>query len=179
VSVGTLHYCFETKEHLLRALYDYIRAEFRMSLEGILYGENVPTETLSSMTKARLHLLESPTMAFRVWRAFTREAWTDDAVKAIVKGHFAEQRARLEAILVRGGESGELSGPAVENPRISAAIMVSVYEGLIAQWSIDPDAFTLDEYSRAIVQLCGGLVGDLKDFSKINEQATGNAEGMQ
>lgn len=173
VSVGTLHYCFKTKEDLLRALYFYVRAEFRENLDGILYGKAAPPEeNLSSMMKARLHMLENEPMAFRVWRAFTREAWTDETVKAIVKEHLAEQRARFQAMLVRGADSGELSGPLLENPRISAALLWSIYEGLIVQWSIDPDAFTLGEYSLEIMRLCGHGVKD--EAKNESEQADDN-----
>ena len=161
VSVGTLHYCFETKEELLRALYRYVRAEFRTSLDGILYGESVAPETLSAMTRARVHLLENQTTAFKAWRAFTREAWTDPTVKEIVKEHFAEQRARIEAALLREQQSppvAEGRGPCSGkegSARVDAAILVSIYEGLNVQWTIDPDAFSLDEYSRAIAQIHG------------------------
>lgn len=173
VSIGTLHYCFETKEHLLRALYRYLRAEFRASLDGILYNQGVPTDTLPATTRARLHLLKSSPVAYRAWRAFTQEAWTDATARAIVKEHFAEQRSRLEAVVVRGREDGDSPGPSVKDPRLAAAVLVSIFEGLVVQWTIDPEAFTLDEYARAVAEICQDQTGGYTDLGSFDEQVDG------
>jgi AcrR family transcriptional regulator len=155
VCVGTLHYCFETKAELLRALYQYVRAEFRASFDRHMPEEGSSIATLSAATRARIHLLETQTPAFRTWRAFTREAWTNETVREIVKAHFAEQRALLESILTKQRQSGDIAGPAVASPRMAAALLVSIYEGLAVQWTLDPGAFELDEYARAIAALYG------------------------
>ena len=166
VSVGTLHYCFETKERLLRALYEYLRADMRAALDGILYGEGAPPRSTATFTLARLHLLRTPTTAFRAWRAFTREALTDDAVRNIVRAHFAEMRAQFEDVLTREKASGELNAPVLANPRIAAAVLSSLYEGLVVQWTIDPDAFGLDEYADAIAAVVGADAEDWKEASE-------------
>jgi AcrR family transcriptional regulator len=155
VSIGTLHYCFETKEHLLRALYNYLRAEFRAGFGKLVSEDGVSIETLLGSTRVRVHLLESQTPAFRAWRAFMREAWTDATVRTIVRDHLAEQRNRFELMLMRESDNAAGIGAAGISPRMAAALLVSIFEGMTMQWTIDPDAFTLEDYSSAIAELYG------------------------
>ncbi|MDR3709140.1 MAG: TetR/AcrR family transcriptional regulator [Capsulimonadaceae bacterium] len=155
LSHGTLHYCFATKEELLKALYQYIRSEFRHATEHLEHEDPQLRESLEGQARLRLHLLHSPDTLFLAWRAFTREAWTEPLVGQIVKAHYAEQRKRFEAILARGRAGGALPATPSIPDSVTAAMILSFYEGLTVQWTLDPESVDPDAYVQGLHKLLG------------------------
>jgi AcrR family transcriptional regulator len=155
VSVGTLHYCFATKGELLKALYDFIRTEFRASTEHFESGEQNVLDTLEGQARVRLHLLRSQDTVYQAWRAFFREAWTDPLVAQIVRAHFTEQRGRIEQVLAAGRANGSLPKASNVPDSVTAGLIIGFYEGLAVQWSLDPDCIDPDVYVQGLHQLLG------------------------
>jgi len=155
VCVGTLHYCFATKAELLKSLYQFILAEFRRATEHLeVGGENI-RENLEGQARLRLHLLRSQDTVYRAWRAFAREAWTEPLVHDIVKTHYAEQRTRFESILKRGRADGSLPANPTCPDQVTAAMIVSLFEGLTVQWTLDQECVDPDEYVQCLRKLLG------------------------
>jgi len=156
VSVGTLHYCFATKDELLKALYRFILAEFGRATEHLNDKNENIRETLEGQARLRLHILRSQDNLFLAWRAFTREAWTEPLVRHIVSAHYAEQRARFEGILARGRADGSLppSSHALSDS-LTAAMIISLYEGLTVQWTLDPTSIDPEAYVNALLRVLG------------------------
>jgi AcrR family transcriptional regulator len=161
VSVGTLHYCFATKDVLVKALYVFIQQEFHRATEHLEVDDRNIRESLDGQARLRLHLLRSQDTLFRAWRAFIRESWTEPLARQIVKAHYAEQRARFESILARGRADGSLpSAPPIPDT-VTAAMIVSLFEGLTVQWTLDRECLEPEEYVQALHKLLGLQCGNL------------------
>jgi AcrR family transcriptional regulator len=135
LSHGTLHYCFATKDELLKALYEFILAEFRRTTKHLEENDKNIRENLEGLARLRLHFLRSQ--------------------DKIMKSHYAEQRMRFETILARGRADGSLpSNPPIPDS-MTATMIVSLFEGLTVQWTIDQDCVDPDEYVQALRKLLG------------------------
>jgi AcrR family transcriptional regulator len=155
LSHGTLHYCFATKDELLKALYEFILAEFRRTTKHLEENDKNIRENLEGLARLRLHFLRSQDTIVLAWRAFTREASTYPLIREIMKSHYAEQRMRFETILARGRADGSLpSNPPIPDS-MTATMIVSLFEGLTVQWTIDQDCVDPDEYVQALRKLLG------------------------
>jgi AcrR family transcriptional regulator len=155
VSVGTLHYCFATKDELLQSLYEFIIDQFQNATEHLAGKDRSIREDLIGQARLRLHLLRSQDTVYLAWRAFTREAWTEPSVAHIMRAHYAEQRARFEKILARGRKDGSLPPEPLIPDSITAALIVSFYEGLTVQWSMDRDKIDPEEFVAGLHKLLG------------------------
>jgi len=155
VCVGTLHYCFATKEELLTALYAHIRSEFRRYTDHLELDGQPLRETLDGQVRLRLFLLQSQQMVHLAWRAFMRESSTNPLVREIMRSHYEEQRVRFEQILERGQADGSLPIVPGASNSVMAAVIVSLFEGLNLQWRLDPSAIDLYEYVRSLYRFLG------------------------
>jgi AcrR family transcriptional regulator len=161
VCVGTLHYCFATKNELLKALYVFILAQVRLATEHLEVEDPNLRETLEGQCRLRLHLLRSQDTVFLAWRAFGREAWTEPLVGEIMKAHYAEQRSRFEMILARGRADGSLPAAAALPDSLTAAMIISLFEGLSVQWTLDGDCIDPGEYAQGLRKLLGLNTGSV------------------
>ena len=160
VCVGTLHYCFATKDELLKALYLLIRAEFRQAAEEVNIAGGAVLESIEGQSIGRIHLLRSQSVVFRAWRAFIREAWTNPLICQIVKEHYDEQRVRIARMLTIARANGSLPPSSPVSDKVTAAMIVSLYEGLTIQWTLDPDSVNPEEYAQGMHRLLGFAIGD-------------------
>ncbi|MBV9851196.1 MAG: TetR family transcriptional regulator [Armatimonadetes bacterium] len=165
VNLATVHYCFESKEALLLALYHFILDQFRQDSQALLAQGETPAEQVAAQTRLRTHFLQDQPVSVRVWRAFTGEAWTNATVREIVRGHLAEQRERLAAILAEGRRRGDFPALPTADDRLAASLLMSLYDGLMFQWAMDPGAFAVEDYAHAIHAWLG-----LNEKSKAKER---------
>lgn len=155
VNLATVHYCFASKNALLRALYEFILSQFRAESERLLEGKKTPGEKLRGRGEVYTHLLREMPKPLQVWKGFIGEAWINEDVRAIVRDHLANQRARLASLIEEARQANELPAFAVQDDTLAASLMMALYEGLLFQWVVDPDAFQIDDYIRAVDQLMG------------------------
>ncbi|HEX5322471.1 MAG TPA: TetR/AcrR family transcriptional regulator, partial [Capsulimonadaceae bacterium] len=66
VNLATVHYCFESKEALLSALYEFIIARFRAESEAFRPGKS-PMEQLAAQSVIRAHFLRESPKPIQVW----------------------------------------------------------------------------------------------------------------
>lgn len=155
VNLATVHYCFAGKEALLRALYEFILARFRAESERLLEGKDTPAEKLRGRGEVYGHLLREMPKPLQVWRGFIGEAWINEDVRAIVRDHLANQRARLACLIAEARESGDMPHAMVTDNTLAASLMMALYEGLLFQWVVDPTAFDIDDFREAVERLIG------------------------
>ena len=159
VNIATLHYCFAGKDALLQALFEFIREKFMAEFGGRVAQARTPPERLIAHTEMRVGVVREQPQSLQVWRAFLGEAWVNPTIRAIVQRQLADQRERAVALLVEGATSGEFALPPgidpVRQPQIAASMLIALYEGILFQYSMDPDAFDLDEYAQAVYALFG------------------------
>jgi AcrR family transcriptional regulator len=154
VNLAIFHYCFESKEAFLRALYDFIIAQFRSEAERFLTAQS-PVEQLKKQGEARAYFLREKPKPIQVWKGFIGEAWTNESVRAIIRDHLAEQRLRLTTLITAARKEGVEVGLPIEDPCLAASLMMALYDGLLFQWVVDPDAFPIDDYVKAVEALMG------------------------
>ncbi|MDR3709595.1 MAG: TetR/AcrR family transcriptional regulator [Capsulimonadaceae bacterium] len=172
VSVGTLHYCFETKEALLHALYGYLLERARDEIEHLLEAGSHRADCVHARIVVRLRVLSSNSTAIKAWRAFTGAAWTDETIRAIYVQHLAEQRSIYEAIVAAGRADGSFPGLPNVSDKMAAALVFGLYEGVRTQWLMDPSAFTINEYADAMFEWMTGA-GALSEKDDKNGEKDG------
>jgi AcrR family transcriptional regulator len=155
VNLATVHYCFASKEALLRALYDFILIRFRSESERLLEGKTTPAEKLRGRGEVYGHLLREMPKPLQVWKGFIGEAWINEEVRGIVRDHLTNQRARLATLIDEARAAGDLPDLTIKDNMLAASLMMALYEGLLFQWVVDPEAFPTEDYTRAVEQLMG------------------------
>ncbi len=155
VNLATLHYCFAGKDALLEALYHFIVDQFRAEFRRRVETATSPEEMIRLQVELRVEIVRQQPRAVTVWRAFMGEAWTNEAIHKIIKRHLEEQRERTAAILEAGRVAGQFAGLPTDDTRLAASMLLSLYEGLQLQGSIDPEAFDLDQFARSIYAWLG------------------------
>ena len=155
VNVATLHYCFESKDGLLAALYGYILQEVRSERDKHLRDAHGPVEQLTANSELRLHFLHNQPASIQAWRAFAEGVWTSDVVREILRKHFADQRARLASIFAQGRADGVVGGLPTDNDELMASMLIGLYDGLVFQWAADPENFPVDDYAKAVLAWLG------------------------
>jgi hypothetical protein len=124
-------------------------------MDRFLAGQVAAHSDLQSQTRLRLHFLQEMPAGIRVWRTFIGEAWTNDTVRQIVRDHFHDQRRRFAAIIAEGRCDGTLTELPTLNDDLMASLLISLYDGLMFQWAVDPQAFSMEEYAEAMHRWLG------------------------
>lgn|GEM_PF-2805313 len=150
LNLAIFHYCFVSKDDLLRALYQYIIIRFRMQTEHLLVIDKSSSERLESMIRLHAHLTQHMAREVKVWRVFSGLSDTNTAVRDILKEHFSTFRESVAVVLQQGMDSGEFPALPVKDASIVAAMIVSLQNGMIMQLGIDPEAFDADRYASAV-----------------------------
>jgi len=157
LNLSIFHYCFVSKDDLLRALYQHIVSRFRSESDHFLIDGQTPTQRLRSLLRLRVYLTQHMSRDLKVWRSFQGLAETNEAVRAILKEHFEAQRERIAEVFKSGIEQGEFNMLPIKDPDIAAALIVSIQSGMILQLGIDPEAFDADTYASTVLAWVSGL----------------------
>jgi AcrR family transcriptional regulator len=150
VNLATVHYCFESKEALLRALFRFILDKFRQDSQTMLTPQDSPADQVRMQTQKLTHFLREMPASVQVWRAFTGEAWTNPIVRDIVREHMAERRERLAHLMVAGRRQEAFPGLPTTNDSLAASLLIALYDGLLLQWALDPEAFAPEDFAQAV-----------------------------
>jgi AcrR family transcriptional regulator len=155
VNIATLHYCFAGKDALLEALYDFIVERFRTRFQEKLDAAKTPLETMRAYADFRVELLQDDLTPLRVWRAFVGEAWTNSAIREIVRRHMAESRERMATVISQGFAENAFSGLPTRDPHLAASMILALFDGMLFQYAMDPEAFGIEAYEAAILTWLG------------------------
>jgi AcrR family transcriptional regulator len=150
VNLATVHYCFENKEALLRALYQFILEKFQQDSQEMLAPDEPPADRVRAQTRVLTHFLREMPTSVQVWRAFTGEAWTNPVVRDILRGDLAERREKLAGMFQEARRQEAFTGPPADDPWLAASLLMALYDGLLLQWALDPEAFTPEDYAQTI-----------------------------
>jgi AcrR family transcriptional regulator len=160
LNLGIFHYCFGSKDDLLRALYQYIVARFRAETYHFSYPDQTPRQRIEGFLRLRIYIARHMSRDVKVWRSFQGLADTNESVREILQQHFNTQRGAIAEILRLGMESGDFHGAGVE-PEVAAALIVSLQNGLTMQLGLEPDAFDPEAYNASVVEIFLGSRGNL------------------
>jgi len=156
LNLAIFHYCFGSKDDLLRALYQHIMSRFRSQTDNFYLSGGGPKDRLEKLLRVRVYLTQHMARDLKVWRTFQGLAETNETVREILKEHFAAQRDRIAELLKHGAQSGELLPILSLKPDVAAALIVSLQSGMFMQLGIDPRAFDPESYAAAILSLIAG-----------------------
>lgn len=162
VNSATLHYCFAGKDALLQALYEFIISKFKHEFDGRLGKAETAADKLRAHASLRVQFLHDQPKPVKVWRGFTSEAWTNPTIAAILRRHLAESREKMTAIIADARRSGALTCLPTADDRLAASMVIALFDGLMFQYTMDPEAFSAPDYSDAVLAWLGVSTNDLQ-----------------
>jgi len=148
VSPGHLHYYFPTKDQLFLAVLDHMEALFSREQQEWL-GDS----TLSPRSKLELFLDQQRRFVaeqddlMRAYQDFTVQGATDPQISLRVRSMHADWRAKFAMVLAEGVRSGDFDADRAEP---IPGVLVSLMEGSMMQYLIDPQGFDLDAYFMTV-----------------------------
>jgi AcrR family transcriptional regulator len=152
LNLAIFHYCFGSKDDLLRALYQHIISRFRTETDHFITIGQPPKQRLESLMRLRVYLTQHMGRDLKVWRSFQGLAETNEAVRELLRDHFAGQRERITEVLRDGVEKGDFILPQGTDPSIAAAMIVSLQHGMVSQLGVDLDAFDAELYASSVLE---------------------------
>jgi TetR/AcrR family transcriptional regulator, transcriptional repressor of bet genes len=157
VSHGLVHFHFESKDQLVRALLDWVLAgTLTLRVPGGTDRNGRPLDRLRLLLQEEMNrLAQDPRrtrLFFEFWAMGARDAAVGERISTELERYRAELRAVAEEVLRT--EPAAFGGV---TPDGLAAVAVSFINGCAVQAMIDPGRFDIEEYLAAV----RGMVGQL------------------
>ncbi len=155
VHLATFHYCFESKDALLVALYADLVDKIRNAIDTFVSPNHTASERLDGHRKLRKYMLVDNRHLLVAWHAFVGAIWTDPLIASIVRPHVALMRERMYPYIESGKREGLFASFKGVDVNISAAIVLGMYHAVLTQVWLDPDAVSLEDFEEALTVLYG------------------------
>lgn len=146
LSQGLIFYHFDSKDNLLISLLDWLLERFR-TFRGVIGGKVVDLPE-----KADVAALRRAFLAYARYLAVGEPAMSrvfyDFWVQAVAHDGGLREKLKEQFRLYRLDVKGLLAEAAVAPGRadVLAALIVSLFEGMVLQLTLDPQAFDIDSY---------------------------------
>ncbi len=141
ISTGLMYHYFDSKEALLRAVFENCMA----TLSGVMveaYRGNKPQDRLPALLRAMFDMLEDD----RAFWALFQMLRGQPAIVAVLGDALREWTRRLRELF-----TAELRNLGRAEPELEALILYSLIEGTIQQYLLDPDEYPLALVSDHII----------------------------
>ena len=146
ISVGLMYHYFDSKESLLRAVFDHCM--MLLSTGSALDFQNAPPEErMSTLIRSLMAILVDD----RDFWALFYMLRTQPAITRLLGDDFRTWTRALRDLFIM--ELQQLGRP---NPTLEAYMLYSLLEGTIQQYLLDPDNYPLDAVVNEIVRQYGG-----------------------
>jgi AcrR family transcriptional regulator len=155
VNVAMLHYCFENKDGLLKALYKYIVSKAHSELENNNINLSSARENIRALMILKLHYLMDRPVTSRAWRAFCGGVWTHKAIQEVMGEHIEEVRGKCAEAVLRARKSGDLTMGQEYSDDFLASLLIAVLDGFVFQWTASGETFPLVEYFGKFLDILG------------------------
>lgn len=142
ISIGLMYHYFDSKESLLRAVFDHSMAILSQTFTQS-YEQSAPSERLAALLRSMLTLL---TEDESFWALFYMLR-TQPAIQRELGDDFRLWTQRLRELF-----EAELAQLGHKNPPIEAYMLYSLVEGTIQQYLLDPQTYPLTEMIEQIIQ---------------------------
>ncbi len=134
MSPGALYRYFDSKEAIILAMIDRDRAQWEVAFSNI--PANTPLqEVLEGLTDIAEQGCARVEDIAIFWQVMA-EATVNPEIAAVLKRHYGLFTDRLELVIRRAQERGEISTDLP--PRDAAVFVISCFDGLLARFSFDP-----------------------------------------
>lgn len=141
ISTGLMYHYFDSKEALLRAVFENCMA----TLSGVMvqaYRGSQPEKRLPALLRAMFDMLEQD----RAFWALFQMLRGQPAIMAVLGDGFREWTRRLRELFAT-----ELRNMRRAEPELEALILYSLIEGTIQQYLLDPDEYPLALVSEHVI----------------------------
>jgi AcrR family transcriptional regulator len=146
VNVAMLHYCFENKDGLLKALYEHIIEKVRAEMCDEKFRKIHDSGNIRDFAHIKIAYSREGSVPSKAWRAFCAGIWTHKAIQEVMESHVNEVRKRFASVIEVAREKGNFNAPASCDNEFIASIFMSVMDGLFFQWAASGEKFPIDEY---------------------------------
>lgn len=155
LSTGLVHYYFKNKEDLLLNLLKEINKNMLVILNRSISKSEDPREKLAIFMKQAFDLVESEKDYFYIVIDFWTQVNKNDRMKRANVKLFKSYRDEISKILKEGIEQGVFVKMDID---YTAAVIISIIQGLIIQYVIDNNAFNYEEFSKKVMKHVNDLV---------------------
>ncbi|MBK7893622.1 MAG: TetR/AcrR family transcriptional regulator [Candidatus Promineifilaceae bacterium] len=146
LSVGLMYHYFDSKESLLRAVFDFAMARIDERITAVLQT-SPPDTVIPNLLHAIFDLLASEP---EFWSLFYILR-TQPAIMALLGDAFRERTALLRSCFVV-----ELAQAGWPQPELEGYYLYSLIEGAIQQYLLDPASYPLAEVVEKMIAQFGG-----------------------
>ena len=149
LSTGLVHYYFKNKEDLLLNLLREINNTMMVFLNKELVKANSLSEKLNIFISQAFDLIKSDEHYFHIVIDFWTQVNRNERMKKANIKLMKSYRDEVAKILADGMKSGDFLEMDVD---YTAAMIISLIQGLIIQFAIDKNAFDYDKYSKTMIK---------------------------
>lgn len=148
LNVAMLHYYFGSKDALLTALADHVRDTFNAPRRPRRSARAKSASVLQSDFTESWRVLRSNPHLTTILIEMSLRARRDPAARKALRGVLASWTQRIEELLRRGLDAGELRADL--DPRAAAVVVTSFFIGASLQLGVNPRAFDAKTVSAAL-----------------------------
>jgi AcrR family transcriptional regulator len=159
LSTGLVHYYFKNKEDLLLNLLKEINRNMTIILNRNIVKSDDPREKLNIFMKQAFDLVKNEKDYFYIVIDFWTQVNKNERMKRANIKLFKSYRDEITKILKEGVENGVFMKMDVD---YTAAVIISIIQGLIIQYVIDTNAFQYEDYVKKIMKHINDLVSKKK-----------------
>jgi TetR/AcrR family fatty acid metabolism transcriptional regulator len=155
LSTGLVHYYFKNKEDLLLNLLKEINKNMLVILNRSISKADDPREKLNIFMKQAFDLVTNEKDYFYIVIDFWTQVNKNDRMKRANIKLFKSYRDEISKILKEGIDQGVFVKMDVD---YTAAVIISIIQGLIIQFVIDNNAFNYEDFAKKVMKHVNDLV---------------------
>jgi AcrR family transcriptional regulator len=155
LSTGLVHYYFKNKKDLLLNLLKEINKNMLVILNRNISKANDPREKLNIFMTQAFDLVKNEKDYFYIVIDFWTQVNKSERMKLANSKLFKSYRDEIAKILQEGITKGFFTKMDVD---YTAAVIISIIQGLIIQYVIDTNAFNYDDYTKKVIKHINDLV---------------------
>ena len=159
LSTGLVHYYFKNKKDLLLNLLKEINRNMLVILNRNISKADDPREKLNIFMTQAFDLVKNEKDYFYIVIDFWTQVNKSERMKLANSKLFKSYRAEITKILQEGITKGFFTKMDVD---YTAAVIISIIQGLIIQYVIDTNAFNYDDYTKKVIKHINDLVSKKK-----------------
>lgn len=159
LSTGLVHYYFKNKEDLLLNLLKEINRNMTIILNRNISTSEDPQERLNIFMRQAFDLVKNEKDYFYIVIDFWTQVNKNERMKRANIKLFKSYRDEISKILKEGVDKGVFTKMDVD---YTAAVIISIIQGLIIQYVIDNNAFNYEDYTKKIMKHINDLVSKKK-----------------
>lgn len=159
LSTGLVHYYFKNKKDLLLNLLKEINRNMLVLLNRNISKADDPREKLNIFMTQAFDLVKNEKDYFYIVIDFWTQVNKSERMKLANSKLFKSYRDEITKILQEGITKGFFTEMDVD---YTAAVIISIIQGLIIQYVIDTNAFNYDDYTKKVIKHINDLVSKEK-----------------